>query len=1030
MTRLARTGALGLALFALAASRVAAEERLTFDDNQWGGIRPVNGRWFVESGQLRENSDSPDERGRPFFAVLPRVRADNLTIAADLAFLDGLGEALLCPAWKDADNYIAAEWLNSDTVRLLHVREGRETILAEAKLKDVKPPLRLGVAIAGLGVRAFVNGVQVLEGAAFFEPAPQAALGSRDRRPIFDNLSEQDVAAWSVDRAGLCPLVLERGSGRGVFYRLESGATTSITVRNISAEPLSAVKVTVACGPGPAVEQTLASLAANASTVVPCAVAADRLRPDQYELVAEATVVGYRNAQARFPVHIVPRPNPGRLPVLMWGSIPTQGAAKLAELGFTAVFAGGADYSILDADPEAKTVLRRGVDQAQILAGIEDAMRAGLEVGGSFDAGHYLINRHHELRRVDRAGKAGQSEDICPLLPAAQQFMDRAATAYAATYRQYPAFRFALINTEVRDGANLCFHAEDSAACRAATGADVPALATTKWGVGHQTIPGFPGDRVVSDDDPLLRYFAWFWKQGDGWVQVNSLVHERLRAGKEDGFFTWTDPAVRVAPVYGSGGMLDMIGQWTYTYPDPIRVGLSADELLNMAQGKQRVFQMVQAIWYRSQTAPKAKRAAVDRRQVSDPWDDHDPDADYITPSPTHLTEGCWTALSRPVGMIGYHGLEALLAGNSGGYRYTHPDAAGALARVHRELVQPFGPMLREIGNRPADVALLESFAAQVFAGRATYGWAGGTIGAAWHACQYAGLQMDIIYDESVRAGALERYKVLVLPDADVLTRAVVERVRAFQQRGGIVIADERLTPALKADIVLPVNEAANAEHKAKCLEVAALLRVRLAGRFVPFALSANPQVVLHTRQRGEVQYLFAINDQRDFGDYVGTYGLVQEIGLPAQTSLAIQRAGVKVIDLLAGREVSTREEAGVTHFDAALEPGGGALFVIVERLPTELALGAPAEVARGSQAAFEVELRDDRGATPVVVPFELEILDPARRVAEPSGQYAALDGRAKVIFDLAENERTGVWQVRVHERLTKRSLTRYFTVK
>ena len=50
----------------------------------------------------------------------------------------------------------------------------------------------------------------------------------------------------------------------------------------------------------------------------------------------------------------------------------------------------------------------------------------------------------------------------------------------------------------------------------------------------------------------------------------------------------------------------------------------------------------------------------------------------------------------------------------------------------------------------------------------------------------------------------LDGFRVLVLCDCDVITQAMCRRIQAFQAKGGLIVGDERLTPAIKPDIVLP----------------------------------------------------------------------------------------------------------------------------------------------------------------------------------------------------------------------------------
>ena len=120
---------------------------------------------------------------------------------------------------------------------------------------------------------------------------------------------------------------------------------------------------------------------------------------------------------------------------------------------------------------------------------------------------------------------------------------------------------------------------------------------------------------------------------------------------------------MRVPSVFGSGGHVDVISHWTYSYPDPIRIGLTTDELFAMADGSktpQDVMKMTQIIWYRSQTAP-VKTSGQDAANRSSVTEDFDPTYQFITISPMHLREAFWTKIARPIKGIMYHGWQSLV---------------------------------------------------------------------------------------------------------------------------------------------------------------------------------------------------------------------------------------------------------------------------------------------------------------------------------------------------------------------------------
>ena len=193
-----------------------------------------------------------------------------------------------------------------------------------------------------------------------------------------------------------------------------------------------------------------------------------------------------------------------------------------------------------------------------------------------------------------------------------QQFCEQVGYSAGTLYAEFPAFDGALIHTETRDAGDVELQRGGREAYREATGQGIPSEVAAKWGVDRKSLEDFPADGVIPDDDPLYRYFQWFWREGDAWPLLNSATARGLKRGAGDRSDLWTfhDPAVRVASVFGSGGDVDVLSQWTYSYPEPIRIGLPTDELFAMARGRPRpqaVMKMTQLIWYRSQTAPIAQ---------------------------------------------------------------------------------------------------------------------------------------------------------------------------------------------------------------------------------------------------------------------------------------------------------------------------------------------------------------------------------------------------------------------------------------
>ena len=667
---------------------------------------------------------------------------------------------------------------------------------------------------------------------------------------------------------------------------------------------------------------------------------------------------------------------------------------------------------------------------------LDRALENGIGIVASVSPGSWLRSAEagEPFRRVDRKGAPYPHEDISGLFPRVQQFCFDTGAAMARAYGDHPAFAAALLHTEVRGESQLSFHPIEREAAKSALGFEIPEAAVNKNGVQFDKLPDFPADRVVPDDDPILSSFRWFWTEGDGWNTLHTRLHEGFKSGiARADFWTFHDPAVRVPSIHGSGGKADVLSHWTYSYPDPIRIGLCADELFEMARvngAGQEVMKMTQLIWYRSQTAPEKLPEGVE----ASPWVDRDPGAAYITIAPMHLREAFWWKLSRPVKGIMYHGWGSLVEDDSpGSYTFTNPNTAGELRRLIREVVEPLGPTLLQAPDAPSDVAFLESFTSQMFARRGTYGWNHQWSGDLYHVLMWAQLQPRVLYEESLLDDGLDGARILVMGDCDVLTKKVVGRVLEFQKAGGIVVGDAELCPAIKPDILVPRYQRTNsaAADRAALQDLAKTLRQDLAGRYAWPLCSDNHDVVTRRRTAGKADYLFAVNDLREAGSYVGNYGLVMEDGLPSSATLRLRREKGHVYDLLEQREAESKAGPdGHVEIPVSLGPCEGRIFLVTERPVAGLGIELPEAAVLGNSVEIRITVKDPEG-NPVdaVIPINLRITDPEGVEMERSGYYGAAGGKMRAVLDIAPNDHTGLWMIRATEGATGRESRAYLRV-
>lgn len=516
----------------------------------------------------------------------------------------------------------------------------------------------------------------------------------------------------------------------------------------------------------------------------------------------------------------------------------------------------------------------------------------------------------------------------------------------------HPALVGALVESEMRGFVEPSFTPQMAALYKRQTGRDVPEGTNGRNPVRWKDRPDFPKDRVVPDDEPLLDFYRWQWREGDGFANYLDVVSEAFRANMGHSVFTMFDPCLRNLPQWGCiRGGVDFINHWEYPYPEPFRLAYDIDQIQTYARGcpGQGVFAMVQAISKRSQMAPIGEHPANEPA-----WSSKFPESLIITTPPDMVQEALWHVFSRKVDGIGIHGWNSLYFDqvsydyNRKGYVCTDPAAINTLGKVLNEVAVPLGPLFRTVPERAPEVAVLESIASTVLGGRIDYGiheryWNAMILAVA------ANTPVYVLYDDEIKAhGIPESVKVLILPKCDVLTRTSYEAICAFRRRGGRLVADEELLPALTADAAFVtvaeeeqnmkgdfddgiVRKADDADVRNRSVKSAAA-KLKAAVGLKPYGDSDNADILVHVRSYKTADYVFAINDRRTFGTYVGPWRRVLEKGQPNVGTVAVARESGAVYDLVRHVAVPFRSAQGRTEIPVSYETNDGRAFLVTSQ--------------------------------------------------------------------------------------------------
>ena len=543
--------------------------------------------------------------------------------------------------------------------------------------------------------------------------------------------------------------------------------------------------------------------------------------------------------------------------------------------------------------------------------------------------------------RINRDGKPGRLDNLDVTDPAARALVCSNAVKALAGLGGHPALIGAAVCSESRDSTRPSFTAIFSNAwAKASGGRPVPPEVEEKVGPHYRTIRGFPAGRVIPDDWPLLEFYRWFWREGDGWVAFENEMTDVVDAGLGCRAFTSFSPIVRVPPLWGAeGGKTLCHVHWTYANPLPYAIDYVIAEQQESARGSGAMIgASVQGICYRNRLAPADKAVANPPA-----WLAERPNAAYLTTPPDMLVETFWMTFARRLDSISCYGWRSLYDADPYGYpkesrnyQYTNAEAVPALKDLFHRVAIPLGPLFRALPERPTDVALFESFASAIFAGRGSWGW-DGPVFLAGQVATKANLMPRSLYEDDVATNGIPReVKVVLAPGCDVLTESAVRALKDFQSRGGLIVADRYMVPAILPDAELAgvsYYGRATAADIADTFQAAAdKLNADIASVRTPFARADQKDLILHLRSYGSADYLFVVNDRRVAGDYVGQWGKVFEKGAPNAGTVTLRRPAGAVYDLVAHAAVPFTCRDGETSVPVSFKTSDGRLLLFADR--------------------------------------------------------------------------------------------------
>jgi len=739
------------------------------------------------------------------------------------------------------------------------------------------------------------------------------------------------------------------------------------------------------------------------------------LRSGDYLVTVSVATEESADRTAEFPLTIAKAHDAERIPVWRWGGGGSDPAWWM-QRGFTGAFLGAIRDPLKDGHG------KRAQDTERLL---ERAARHDFELGFYFHTldAKTLTQNEGVLSLLPDGSRQSDPPKPYPLEAEVVRFTQQATDSWMKRFHDYPGLRHVMLNSEWQTPYSVNDVLVDMA--QREIGLDVRDFVTGKGGlvpIGADEVK----DGLIEDDNPRYRFLQWWGQRGHGTAVLDTMQHDIVKQHAPR-LITWHEP-YRLTPVRYSHKGLDCIGTWTYGHPDIKRLCYTT-YLQAAARPEGQLVQQDITLFVYGRFAIPLDQSKADLAQD---FAGGDP---FFTAGPDYAREAMWIVLSQRPDILCFYSAGKLSPDKpSNDPFYTSPDTFHAIGQTCEELVQPYGPAIRRCQRVAPQVALLMSAAATWFkASSRLPGYPNE------QTLPYATLLMmnhvpfDVVLDEDIVEGALDRYRVLVMPKADTLTRSMHQRIQAFAAGGGTVIADASLRAAVpNAQITrfdfthqlridgraLAKGNAVTAEEDREFMEgYARELAPLLSG--VPGAAQADsPRVLTNCLEGGAARYQFFVNDHRTYGPRFGPWKLRFELGAPQTATASVAIDGRPALyDALRRARVDYECLENRAVFPIRMTGARGKLIVSLPEAIGRVALDVPASAQAGQPVPVRVEVLGESGAIlAAVLPLRVDIRDALGRKTEWGRYTATHGGLGHFIFVPALNDALGQWTVRATE--------------
>lgn len=661
---------------------------------------------------------------------------------------------------------------------------------------------------------------------------------------------------------------------------------------------------------------------------------------------------------------------------------------------------------------------------------IEEAMQRGIELGILIEnsaGGVFAMHKElpEEARLIDSEGKATDLADS--FHPSVQDYNCTLMERLMLLFKEFPACSTVFMNSEVEDRLKLAHNPETLAMHEKKLGFKLEQVSRQDclftWTSDQAD---YLQDGVIDADDKNYLYAKYYFRDGDGYTNMNRLMAAATKKHRPD--ITLISDPLRYCSIFGRFSGIDVISSWTYTNPDP-KATLYIETLRCAAKPEQKSLLHTITLWnYAGSLVPSGENRFA-REQT-------------LRMGPDRFKECAWINFVRAPMAIGTYFGSPIEPCFEGGDPFIYsPETEDAIREFNREILLPFGEFISRTRQKQRRIAVLDAFASRVYGvsprpynhypNYAVYGF--------YILLSMAGLEADIVFEESLLSEGLEQYEMLVLPACDTLTKPVYDKICEFAKDGGLLLGDQYLRAELPGLIRLDfdfsyrkrVSANANAKNTDYSIQddsnfrrsweaetsrgvpadldqermeaYCEKLQAALANKFTAQYRSSSPRILLNCREYDGVDYLSAVNDHRGWGERCGKWKAMLEKGLPESALFTLEGQSREpfVYEMISQTRVELQNSGpGQYQFHFTLPPAGGALFAIYPEEPGEIRVQGSAPGRLSIHTGFKCGLQ----------PLKLEI----PQCPDASGYYVAEKGLLELDLPAAQNEIAENWQLEV----------------